>query len=120
MSLNSLFKSKEEKAQDSKEYLDKLFPFGLEQRDMLMEVTNILFPDHKKTNLFFNYIVAKQNYLDEKLTDDKREKNVTKFIKRIRPRLDQEKQEQILQVIIYDCQLESLIRPLDFIAKYNQ
>ncbi|MEG1305123.1 MAG: hypothetical protein RR058_06435 [Oscillospiraceae bacterium] len=98
------FKSKEVREKESKEYENKIFPFGLEQREL---AANALMPlMHKKTNrvtTLFGFVSAKQIYLD---TDGNEEKQRARLIGCRYYKADEIK--YILALVKLDCAIESL------------
>lgn len=69
MGLSDMFRftSVEERQKKSDEYQKKIFPLGLEQRELALKTLRPLIrPKIKDTELLFVYVVAKEAYLDGK------------------------------------------------------
>lgn len=100
------FKNKEEREEESNEYFLKLFPFGIEQREAVEDLLNDLFPLHKKNNLMFHYIDAKDKYIENKRNDGV--KNAYKAIKKIKPYFTVSEQDEMFRLIELDTVLNNL------------
>lgn len=105
MSIIDFIKTKEQKQKESKEYFNKVFPHGEVHRDTVKEVIEILFPDHKDSNLFFSYIVIKEQHLEEEADEDRINNNTERELKKVRPKLKEK--EQIVLMILLSIDLQS-------------
>lgn len=114
MSINDLFKSKEDKEKDSLAYQKMIFPLGLEQRDLLKKVIESTFPDQVKKNVFYYYVVAKQ-FSIELDNDLDKNKMIGKTLSKVRPRLNPIQKEQFLSILSKDLELDVLVNYENFI-----
>ena len=96
------FDNKGVREQKSKAYFDKLFPYGETHRDTMKRVIEEHFPQRKKMNLFFNYVVLKEKLLEDDL------EAAMKSLTKVRPKMKEEEIDQLIKLAEKDIEAQSL------------
>lgn len=119
MSILDYIKTKKEKAQESRDYFNKIFPHGEVQRDTVKEVIKQLFPDHTDFNLFFTYVVIKEFNLNEDWDEERISSRTDKEIKKVGPKLNDNQKLLLMLLLSVDTQVERLISSDEYLEIIN-
>ncbi len=101
-----MFKSKEEKEEHSNNYVKMIFPLGLEQRDQVSGIVNEIFPNHPEGVVLFNYISAKQYFIENKKGEGL--DRAIKQLKKIRPKVKSNQLAMIYALMQSDLSIEDI------------
>lgn len=119
MSILDFIKTKEQKKQESSDYFNKLFPYGEVHRDTIKELILEIFPLHSDFNLFFTYIVIKENHLDESLERDRIQIRSDREFKKIKPSLSDFEKMKFMILLSIDMQSPHLLSKEEYLELLN-
>lgn len=100
------FKSKEQRQEEANLFFERLFPYGLNQREALENVLKQLFPKHNSVSVIYHYIDAK----DKLLRNSKNEgfTMALKSLKKLKPKLSDAELRELLLLMKLELEITDM------------
>ena len=100
------FKSKEERQKDADQFFERLFPFGIQQREFLENILKQLFPKHNIVNVLSHCIDAKDKLLLNRKNQGM--DDALKSIEKLKPSLSEDELSDLFTLMKLELELDDM------------